>query len=106
MPGKLILEINGTPFAAIPVKLTGAQIRAVVRRFAKRQNVILEGKTEAEIGEAALRRLLRWMKYESLDEQRKDLMDAKIAEIEAILQGDNDLYDEPEPPPRVVLTGT
>lgn len=104
MPGRLILEINSTQIF-VPVKGTAQQIRATVRRFAKSQNVMMEGKTDTEIGEAALRRVLRWMRHSSLDEQRRELIEAKMAEIDAILNSDNDLYDEPEPPPQELPSG-
>lgn len=99
MPGRLILEINGTPVAVVPIKLTAAQIRAVVRRFAKAQNVVVEGKTEVEIGEAALRRVLRWLKANSERVQRDTEVAARMADIEALVAADNDLYDEIETVP-------
>ena len=93
MPGKLILEI-GTGSVAVPIKLTNAQIRAAIRRFVVRSGQSVAGKTDAEVGEMALRLMLRYARERSVDQQRAELIEAQRAAAEQTVTAENDLFDE------------
>lgn len=96
MPGRLILEIGQTQIP-VPIKLTAAQIRAVVRRYALTKGVPVSSLTEVEIAEAVLRSLLKHVRDGSIDQQRRDALLAQQAALEATLQSDNALFDDAPP---------
>lgn len=95
MPGELQLTI-GTGSVSVPIQLTNAQIRAAMRRFVVRAGKAVAGKTDAEVGEMALRLMLRYAREMSVDQQRAELMEAQRAAAEQTVAADNDLYDEVE----------
>lgn len=94
MPGRLILEIASTQIS-VPIKGTAAAIRAAIRRYALSKGVPVESLTEVQIGEAVLRSLLKTVRDGSIDQQRRDALAAQQAALEATLQSENDLYDDP-----------
>jgi hypothetical protein len=101
MPNRLMLEVGQTTIS-VPIKLTAVQLRAVVRRYALTQSIDVESLTEVEIGEAVLRSLLRHVRDGSMDRQRMEAIEAQRAALEATLQTDNDLFDEPVPTAPIV----
>lgn len=87
-------NFDGTT-VGIPLKGTPAQLRTVLRRFAIQNNITVEGKTDAEIARAVLRRLMRIVLDGSIDRQRQEALAQQMATIEATIAADNDLL-EPE----------
>ena len=60
-------------------------------RFANRHNLVKEGMSEVQIGEAVLRFLFRGVAQESEETQGHDLMDAQMAAITTTVKADNAL---------------
>jgi hypothetical protein len=90
---RLVLEI-GQAEIAVPLKGTISQIRAVMHRYAQAQGIDMTGLTEAQVGEAVLRRILREIRTVAMDRQRRELITAEMNAIDATLRSDNELYDE------------
>jgi hypothetical protein len=97
MPNELALTLGQTT-VRVPIKLTALQARAVLRRYALRRGMQTEGRTEVQVAEDVLRALLRIVRDTAIDQQRMEALAAQQAALEATLQSDNDLYDEPAPP--------
>lgn len=78
----------------MPLKLTNAQLRAAIRRYALTKGIPVESLTEAEIGMAVLKSLAKSVRDGSLGQQRRDALLAQQAALEATLALENDIYDD------------
>ena len=85
----------GAQTYTVPIKLTNAQLRAALLRYAVQRGIRTEGRTEQQIAEAVLRSLLKYVGDNSTDRQRAELLEAQRATIEATIKSDNELFDEP-----------
>ena len=92
MPNRLILEI-GQASIEVPIKGNVTTIREAVRRYLATEGVDMTGMTQAQVAQAALRRLLRTIAIASRERQRGELLDAQRAQLEETLNADNDLVD-------------
>lgn len=98
MPNNISISLGQNTYT-VPIKLTIAQTRAVILRYAVQRGIRTEVRTEQQIAEAVLRSLLKVVRDNSIDRQRTEQLDLQRATIEALLVSDNDLFDDvPEAP--------
>lgn len=93
MANNISLTIGAQTYT-VPIKLTNAQLRAALLRYAHQRGIRTDGRTEQQIAEAVLRSLLKYVRDNSIDRQRAELLDAQRTAIEATINSDNDLFDE------------
>lgn len=90
MPNRLILEY-GVNVVSIPLNMTVAQIRTVLKRYALQSQIVVEGRSEIEVAEDVLRSLKKIVNENSLERQRRELLEAQRVAMEVTLDTDNDL---------------
>lgn len=96
MPGELALTVGQTKFS-VPIRLTAAQIRTVIRRYAVHESINLEGRTDQEIVEDVLRSILKRVADVSKESHRRELMQEQSALIEQRLKDENDMFEPVTP---------
>lgn len=90
MANSLSITLGATTLS-IPVKGTVAQVKAVLKRYAKSRDIKVEGRTDQEIGEDVLRAILLTIKDGSKSQQREEMYNAQLASFEQTIETDNDL---------------
>lgn len=98
MAGNISLTV-GTTTVSVTIKGTNANINAAIKRYAVQRGIEVESRTANDIGTDVLRSLLRIMRDGSIDRHRSELVDAQLETINVTVSSENDLFDEPVPPP-------
>jgi hypothetical protein len=95
MPQALQLLVGTSTVVTVNIPLTATQTRTAIGRAAVQMGIDTTGKTDVEIAEAVLRRLLRQLGSLAMDRHRFELTAAQQAALEEQLKNENTM--EPTP---------